>query len=373
MTDRVDVAILGAGNGGIAAAADLGTRGFSVSLCNRSRDRLEPFIRLGGVEMTGALGDAFVPVPRITQDVAEAVRGAEVIMLTVPASGQAYYAEALAQVLQPDQLLVLNASNTGSALHVGRLLAERDAPPVTIVELNSLTYICRMASPTKINITGPAKTSRMAALPASARDDAYAKFRRLYPHAEPVESVLVTSLTNLNAVLHPPGMLMNAGWIEHTAGQFYYYYEGTTPSIARGIEAIDRERQRIAAAYGFTLASFLDFFYQAGYTSRRAWVAGSIFEAMKDSIPNRYIKAQPNLEGRYIKEDIAFGLVPMRALAEPVGAATPTIEAFIHLASVATGVDHTATGLNAERLGIVGANRAGVERLARDGPWGRTR
>ncbi|MCL6645880.1 MAG: NAD/NADP octopine/nopaline dehydrogenase family protein [Dehalococcoidia bacterium] len=373
MTDRVDVAILGAGNGGIAAAADLGMRGFSVSLCNRSRERLEPFMRLGGVEMTGALGDATVPVQRITPDIDEAVRGAEVIMLTVPASGQAYYAEALAPLLRSHQLVVLNASNTGSALHVGRILAERGAPPVTIVELNSLTYICRMVSPTKINITGPAKTSRMAALPASARDEAYAKFRRLYAHAEPVESVLVTSLTNLNAVLHPPGMVMNAGWIEHTAGQFYYYYEGTTPSVARGIEAVDRERQRIAAAYGLTLPTFLDFFYQAGYTSRRAWEARSIFEAMKDSVPNRYIKSQPNLEGRYIKEDVAFGLVPMRALAEPVGVDTPTVSAFINLASVATGVDYLQTGLNAERLGLVGASRSDVERLAREGPWGATR
>lgn len=370
MAGRVDVAILGAGNGGIAAAADLGLRGFTCALCNRSPERLEPFIQLGGVETTGATGDAFVPAARITPDLGEAVAGADIAMLTVPASGQEFYARALAPIVKPEQLIVLNASNTGAALHVARLLAEGGAPPVTIVELNSLTYICRMVSPTKINISGRAKTTRAAVLPTAAREDAFARFRRLYPQAELMENVLVTSLTNLNAVLHPPGMLMNAGWIEHTAGNFYYYYEGTTPAVARAIEAVDRERMSIVAAYGIAAPSFLDFFHKAGYTSERAWAAGSIFEAMKDSIPNRYIKAQSNLEGRYIKEDVAFGLVPMRAFAEPAEVATPTIDAFIHLASIATGVDYMETGLTARRLGLEGATRADVDRLVQTGPWG---
>ncbi|MDR7428113.1 MAG: NAD/NADP octopine/nopaline dehydrogenase family protein [Armatimonadota bacterium] len=368
-TEPIDVAVLGAGNGGLAAAADLGVRGFRVALANRSRERLEPFLRLGAVEMTGALGEATVPLTRITTDVAEAVAGADVVMLTVPAPGHAYYAEALAPCLAPDQLVVLNGSNTGSALHVARILVARGAPPVAVAELNSLTYICRMASPTRVNITGPAHSVRMGVLPAARAEESATRFRRYYPQAELVPSVLVTSLTNLNAVLHPPGMLLNAGWIEHTAGQFFYYYEGTTPAVARAIEAVDRERRAVAAAYGFETPSFLDFFFRAGYTSRRAWKAGSVLEALRDSIPNRYIKAPPNLEGRYIQEDVGFGLVPLRALAQAAGVSVPTVEALIHLASVVTGVDYLEHGLNARRMGIAGATRADVEHLARTGPW----
>ncbi|MDQ7842177.1 MAG: NAD/NADP octopine/nopaline dehydrogenase family protein [Armatimonadota bacterium] len=370
---HVDVAVLGAGNGGVAAAADLGLRGFTCALTNRSPERLEPFRQRGGVEATGATGDAFVPVARITADLAEAVEGAKVVMLTVPASGQEYYARALAPLLHPEQLIVLNASNTGSALHVARLLAEGGAPAVPIVELNSLTYICRMASPTRVNITGRARTTRAAVLPATRREEALARFGRLYPQAQPVDSVLVTSLTNLNAVLHPPGMLLNAGWIEHTAGDFFYYYEGITPAVARAIEAVDRDRLAVAEGYGVAVGTFLDYFYAAGYTSHRAWAARSVFEAMKDSVPNRYIKAQPNLEGRYIKEDVAFGLVPLQAFAAAAGVSTPTVDALIHLASVATGVDYAQVGLTAGRLGLEGAGRADVLRLVEHGPWERRR
>ncbi|MDR7482432.1 MAG: NAD/NADP octopine/nopaline dehydrogenase family protein [Armatimonadota bacterium] len=370
MDDRVDVAVLGAGNGGVAAAADLGLRGFRVALCNRSPERLAPFQRLGAVEMTGALGDATVPVARITTEVAEAVRGADMVMVTAPAPGHAYYAAALADCLQPEQLIVLNASNTGSALNVARLLAQRRAPRAPIAELNTLTYICRMASPTRVNITGPARAVRVGILPVAAREDAYRRLARYYPQTQLVPTVLATSLTNLNAVLHPPGTVMNAGWIEHTAGQFFYYYEGTTPAVARAIEALDRERRAVAAAYGIDAPTFLDTFYQAGYTSRRAWQAGSVFEALRDSVPNRYIRGPASLEGRYMEEDIGYGLVPLLAFAQAAGAPVPTVEAFIQLASVATGVDYRRVGLTAERLGIAGAGRAEVERLVEVGPWG---
>ncbi|MFQ5793449.1 MAG: NAD/NADP octopine/nopaline dehydrogenase family protein [Candidatus Bipolaricaulia bacterium] len=367
---RIDVAILGAGNGGCAAAADLTLRGFNVTLCNRSRERLEPLVRRGGVEFQGGLGEGFVPVERITIDVAEAIHGADLILITVPATGHRFYAERIASSVKPDQLIVLNPGSTGGALHVASVLAEHQAPPVTVAELNTLTYVCRMASPSRVNITAAAQHLMLAALPAKQLSLTLERFRRFYPAAEPVDHVLVTSLTNLNAVLHPPGMILNAGWIEHTRGDFYYYYEGTTPAVARVIDKVDEERRRITEAFGFKTPAFLDFFYRVGYTSRRAWQAGSIYEALKDSTPNRYIKSPPHLEGRYIEEDIGFGLVPMRALARLAGVSVPTMEALIRLASLANDTDYFEVGLNAEKLGVAGMSRDELNRYLQEGRAG---
>ena len=58
------VAVLGAGNGGCAAAADLGSRGFDVRLFNRSPARLEPLIERGGLETPGPTGEGFVELAR---------------------------------------------------------------------------------------------------------------------------------------------------------------------------------------------------------------------------------------------------------------------------------------------------------------------
>ena len=51
--------------------------------------------------------------------------------------------------------------------------------------------------------------------------------------------MIETALGNMNAVFHPPGMIMNAGWIESTNGNFLFYREGITEAIGR-VTAADR-------------------------------------------------------------------------------------------------------------------------------------
>ncbi len=58
------VAVLGAGHGGFAAAADLGKRGYSVRLHARREDRLAPLRAQGGIEARG-IAQGLVPVDLI--------------------------------------------------------------------------------------------------------------------------------------------------------------------------------------------------------------------------------------------------------------------------------------------------------------------
>jgi ketopantoate reductase len=77
------VAVLGAGHGGCAAAADLGKRGYSVRLHARSPEWLAALRAQGGIEARG-IAHGLVPVDLLTTDAAEAVGGADLIMLVVP-------------------------------------------------------------------------------------------------------------------------------------------------------------------------------------------------------------------------------------------------------------------------------------------------
>ena len=95
------IAVLGAGHGGLAAAADLGLRGYEVRLHARRRETLDPIIEQGGVDVVG-VQEGLVPVPVLTTDVAEAVAGADLIMLVVPSVAHEHYAKELAPLLSPD-------------------------------------------------------------------------------------------------------------------------------------------------------------------------------------------------------------------------------------------------------------------------------
>jgi opine dehydrogenase len=111
-----NIAVLGAGHGGCAAAADLGLRGLSVRLHARNGERLEPLRKQGGIRITG-IQDALVPIDMITTSLADAVRDASLIMLVVPSVAHEFYARGLAPLLQEDQTVFLNPGHTGGGLN----------------------------------------------------------------------------------------------------------------------------------------------------------------------------------------------------------------------------------------------------------------
>ncbi len=65
---------------------------------------------------------------------------------------------------------------------------------------------------------------------------------KVYPQYIDGGNVLKTGLNNMGAVFHPALALLNSGWIESTHGDFEFYIDGVTPSVAHVLEAIDRER-----------------------------------------------------------------------------------------------------------------------------------
>lgn len=351
------IAVLGAGHGGCAAAADLTRRGFEVRLHARNPERLGPLLAAGGIEARG-VQQGFVPLRTLTTRVEEAVAGADLVMLVVPSVAHEDYARALAPLLSPELPVYLNPGHTGGGLHFVRELRRAGyARPVQTCETVSLTYITRMEGPATVGIYSYTKQLAFAAFPGRNAARLYQLMKPVYPEIQPASSVLETALTNLNAVFHPPGMLMNAGWIEHTGGGFLFYCEGITEAVGRTTAAVDAERLAIARGLGLPVRTFLEAFYQAGLTTKEAFDSGSITRACRESEPNRTIQSPPSLSHRYVDEDVGFGLVPIAALGELAGVETPTTDALIQLASVSTGIDFRAVGLSLEKMGLAGQTR----------------
>lgn len=351
MADIRRVAVLGAGHGGCAAAADLTQRGFAVRLHSRSAERLAPL--RDGITVTGARTGTVRPA-LLTTDLAQAVADADLVTLVVPASAHREYARALAPLLQPHVPVLLNPGHTGGSLDFAAAIAAAGAAVPPIAETVTLTYICRMEGPATVAIYRETTRLRFAALPASRTTELASRIAPLFPNIAPVGSVLETGLMNINAVIHPPGVLMNAGWTELTRGNFLFYKESITPSVARVIEAVDGERLALAAALGVDVPAFIDYFCAAGLTSEDARQSRSVYRAMQESAPNRTIRAPGSLAHRYVDEDVGYGLVPMTELARLAGVVAPVMDALVSLASVARGVDFRATGLTLGRMGLAG-------------------
>jgi opine dehydrogenase len=365
------IAVLGAGNGGCAAAADLGARGFEVRLYNRSRERLEPLLERGGLERHGAIGEGFVELALITDDLGRAVDGADLVMLTVPISAHPFYARQLGPLLPPDGVLFLNPGHMGGGLfmahEIHRLTGRAD---VRTCEVSTLAYACRMRGPAAVNVMGVMRTLPFAAFPGRWRDELLALLQPLYPSLVPASHVLETGFLDINAVEHPPQIICNAGWVEHTRGDYLFYYEGTTPSVGRVIDTLDRERMAVAAAAGVPTRPFVQVFAEMGYTTEDAAREGTAYAALQESAPNRWIKGPKSLDHRYLHEDVGWGLVPWAELGRSLGVPTPVMDALITLGSALNGRDYRREGLTLERLGLAGKRSGELAGYLLDGIGG---
>lgn len=347
-----NVAILGGGNGAHAAAADLTEKGFEILLFSRWPEEFKALKDQGGISLIDPSGERFVSFDRVCDTVEEALGKAEIILVAVPAIAHEYYATACAPYLKDGQIVILNPGSTGGALAFKKILNEKKLGlDIAVCETNTLTYICRLVGPSKVKITSRSKV-QFAALPGKKTKECFQVFKKLFSDAIERRNVLETSLTNINAVLHPPGMILNAGWIEHTKGNFSYYCEGGTPAVARVMEEVDKERITLCQRIGYASERFLDLFFKAGSTTETAYRSGSLHQALHESEPNRFIRAPENLTYRFLTEDIPFGIVPMAHLGEMLGVAMPTINALIDLASVINETNYRETGWNLEKMGI---------------------
>ena len=95
-------------------AAHQSLLGRRVSLYNRSSARIEPVLESEGIRVSGEL-TGMARIPLVTTDAAEALKGSDLVMVVIPASGHREMAQQLGPHLKDDQIVILNPGRTGGA------------------------------------------------------------------------------------------------------------------------------------------------------------------------------------------------------------------------------------------------------------------
>lgn len=352
------IAVLGAGGGGASAAVELTQAGHDVRLWNRSAAALDGFIAAGGVRYQGVFGDGLATLALITADLALAAQAADVLLVCLPTMAHAGVAQALIDTHVTAVPVILNPGHSGGALEVAAVFVRAGLTLPPIAEFSTLTYVARKSAADCVNITGRAKSVWAAALPGGA--PALDIAQRLYDCARPAPDVLATALANVNMVLHPPGAILGAAWVEACDGDFTFYVEGLTDGVARVILALDRERLAVAAAFGHALPDLFFEMQAIGTIESDADPAAGLAAAIRVGTANARIQAPDSLAHRYYREDFWYGLMPFMALAQIAGIATPTAQSLLHLGVCLAGEGRPKTGRTAAAMGIDGCSKTAL-------------
>lgn len=352
------VAVLGAGAGGLATVAELAQAGWQTRLWHRNPSTLAPYLS-GPVRYEGVLGDGEVVGQQATTDLESALRGVDGAVVSLPAFLHPALFADLAR-LGCRVPVVLSPGHTGGALHFRQVFERFGVPACPVAELSTLPYVCR-ARAGVVTVTGRARHLRCGSLPD--HDQAAKLAAELFGEAVHFTDVLASSLSNVNLVLHPPGAVAGAAWVESSGGGFRFYVEAMTPGVGRLIDALDRERRELAGLFGHSLPPLIDEMALIGTVPRELAGTGRSAEAIQAGEANRAIMAPPSLSHRYYKEDFAFGLAPFLALATAAGSPAPVAQSLLALGRILVGPDMP-PDLDAEALGISGLGRPDLLRLA---------
>ncbi len=358
----MQITVLGAGAGGTAVAFDCALHGHQVRLFDFDQfpDNIATIAEQGGINAEGDIS-GFGPIAYSGHDIDEALQDAELIYVVGPAYSTEPFGQAVLGKLSPGQTVIVSPSSCGGALAFKRAagLALHD-DSIRVAETSTLHYAVRLTEPGKIRVFLKLKAGNLlAALPSKHTGDILELIADVYPSMEPADSVLQTSLQNANPIIHPAVTLSNAARIEMTGGDFLFYEEGVSDSVGRLIEALDKERIAIGNKLGIAILPDPEIGKRQGYMLEANYGSG-----YRQAPGFLGISAQPQLDHRYLNEDVGYGLVFMSKLGHQVGIETPGIDAVINVASIVMARDYKAESLRTpESLGIANYSADELARL----------
>lgn len=360
------IAVLGGGNGSFAAAGAFALQGHDTKLWRRDASAVAAHRAAGSrIVVKDARGRHDVDLELVTSDIAEAVRGVEMILCPAPAFAQHDIAALLAPHLRDGQVVFLPPATFGSMIFAKAARNAGNPAAVSFAETGTLPWLTRKHGPFEVAITIRAKRLPVGVFPLTRARHALDVIGRAFPGViEPCGDALSGALMNAGPIIHPPLIVMNAGAIEHFCERWDIHKEGTQASIRRVTDALDAERIAVREALGYGAPHFPLAHHYASEGEEWMYGRGS-HDRLTDS--GDWRERIVLSEHRYMREDLRLGLSFLASVAGLAGVPTPLAKSFLAIGGAICGEDFVSGGRTLASLGLGDLDVEGLQTLLRQG------
>ncbi|MCI9129095.1 MAG: NAD/NADP octopine/nopaline dehydrogenase [Eggerthellaceae bacterium] len=357
------IAVLGAGAVGMTCAADCKLAGREVRLYSRSPRSIE------GLDRTGILLDGIqrnlygfersgrAHLDMYTNDMAEAVKGAGIIIIGITALSQDDYLRPLAKLLEDGQVVHVFTDNYSSILLRKYMKEYGNDADVIIGGWSSAPYGTRVEKVQgfwmpHVGAKYRAITLRGASMPMRDIDE-FIESSKYMPCMDAVtqgdgpvagDTMLDIGFANVNPVIHVPASILGVSSMENWSDvygnepeSYSMYSHGLCRSICEVQHQFYGEECKIADAIGIDVPRYS---YEM-FFSRRSVLTQEYMGLDKDGKDNVVFPLNkpcdegntgPNsIDHRYITEDIPVNCKIYHELGEKFGVETPIIDSMIVL------------------------------------------
>jgi hypothetical protein len=303
----------------------------------------------------------------VTSEPAAAAAGSDLVLLALPAFAHEPVLAALAPYLPATARICALPARGGFDWLVRRVLPGHQG---AILGLQTLPWACRIRTwGQQAEVLGVKTGVDLAAWPPELAAEAAQQVAGLLHVAmQQVPSFLALTLANTGQLIHPGIM---AGLFQRWDGRPFgedqapLFYGGVDDETAALLQALSDEVQVITAAVQQALPRLdlssvlpLDVWLRRAYagqiddasTLRSAFTSNRAYAGLR--APLRLVEEnayEPWFEARYLSEDVPYGLLVTRGIAELAGVATPVIDQVITWAQERLGKEYLSAGRVAGR------------------------
>jgi hypothetical protein len=303
-----------------------------------------------GLQSTGAIKARADKLRTITSDPAEVIPDADIVLIVVPAFAHAAVLSRIKPYFSETTTVGCLPTRGGFEFEASRLIPDFGGKRPRIFGLQTLPWSTRVVSPGEVVNFGAVKASVvMAVLPAGDGPELADELSKL------LGIQLVATEGFLNLTLGNPGQFIHAGLMyghfrswqgeEYNDGNIPMFYAEATDDMGNIVEQLSFDAGAVARAIEIESRGALDL---SGVMPVHDWLRSSYSHVTADLTtvatcfrtgpiqarkapmtelgPGRFL---PNFGYRYLSEDVPYGLVITRALAEIADVATPTIDEVI--------------------------------------------
>ena len=360
----MEIAVLGGGHGCYAAAADLADNGHRVRFWRRDAEAFAPVLDTATIALKDPEGDREATLALATTDAGEAITGADLIVMPLPATAQAGMAPILAEHLGDGQVVYLAPGSFGSYVLAKEVRDRGNRAELAFADAGTLPYLARKHADGSIAITTRASRLPSGVFPARLGEHAFALLEEAYPAIERRTDALDAALLNHGPMIHPPLILLNAGPIQHFES-WDIHNEGTQPFIRSVTDALEAERIALREHLGYGAPHFplADHYDRDVGEEPMYGLLGH--ERLVDS--GDWREDLDLYTHRYLREDIVYGLAFFVSLARWADIAAPVAAGLLAIAGAGVAEDLYAQGRTMATCGLTDLDVDGLRRLLREG------
>ncbi|MEA4961604.1 NAD/NADP-dependent octopine/nopaline dehydrogenase family protein [Lutispora sp.] len=344
---KLELTICGCGNGAHACAVILGSKGHAVNIYSPLKNEIDLLRQsYSDNKLTAILPnnqEKTATLNKVTYDASEVIPDASIIFIIVPSFAHANILRNIEPYISAASIIVTIPARSGFEYEARKIISKGN-----IICLQTLPWACRIIEFGKlIEIKGSKIKIQAATISSKLPNTIIFQLERLLEvKIVMLKNMLTLTLGNIGQIIHPGimyGLLKENPNVKFHKDNIPLFYQSVDDNIAKILANVSKEIQNIARNINNKLNGLVN---AEEILTIDQWLENSYGSLIKDNsslskmfrtnlayqgltLPvkkyneNMYIS---DLDTRYITEDVPYGLLITKSIAEMLNVSTPQID-----------------------------------------------